>query len=152
MTDTIQFFVEGDPKPQPRLRAFSINGTARVYDPHTAEGWKSAIADAARPHCPPEPWRGAVGVMLLFNFKRPKSHYRTGKRAGELREDVPDWHTKKPDGDNLVKAVLDAMTLLGFWVDDSQVCSLEVDKVYMDVAGPGVSVRVSNLTRQPIPA
>ncbi|MCH7474591.1 MAG: RusA family crossover junction endodeoxyribonuclease, partial [Gemmatimonadetes bacterium] len=71
MTDTIQFFVEGDPKPQPRPRAFSIGGTARVYDPHTAEGWKSAIADAARPHCPAEPWRGPVEIALVFTLTRP---------------------------------------------------------------------------------
>jgi len=44
----IHFFVSGDPKAQPRIRAFAINGHARVYDPGTAEGWKSLIAVAAR--------------------------------------------------------------------------------------------------------
>ena len=151
MTDTIQFFVEGDPKPQPRPRAFSINGTARVYDPHTAEGWKSAIADAARPHCPPEPWRGPIQVVMRFGLKRPQAHFRQGKMAGTLRHDVPMWHTKKPDSDNLAKAVLDAMTLLGFWRDDSQVCILNVSKVY-DARYQGVAVEVLSMARQPIPA
>ncbi len=150
MSDIIQFTVHGDPKPQPRPRAFSRNGTARVYDPHTAEGWKSAIADAARPHCPREPWRGPVEVKLSFTFKRPKKHFRQGKHADLLRDDVPYYHTKKPDADNLAKAVLDAMTLLGFWKDDSQVVALAVMKQYGP--DPGVIVEVSDLARQPVTA
>ncbi len=39
--------VIGEPKGQPRGRAVSIAGHARVYDPKTAEGWKSLIAAAA---------------------------------------------------------------------------------------------------------
>ena len=38
----------GIPKGQPRPRAFSRNGHARVFDPGTAEGWKSAVAVAAQ--------------------------------------------------------------------------------------------------------
>jgi len=150
VTDIIQFTVHGDPKPQPRPRAFAINGTVRVYDPHTAEGWKSAIADAARPHCPPEPWRGPVEVRLAFTFKRPKIHYRQGRFSDQLRDDVPYYHTKKPDADNLSKAVLDAMTMLGFWKDDSQVASLLVMKQYGYYQG--VVVEVSDMARQPVTA
>ncbi len=148
MKTVIQFTVHGDPKPQPRPRAFSRNGTARVYDPHTAEGWKSAIADAAQPHCPREPWRGPVRVWLLFTFKRPKTHYRQGKHADLLRDDSPYWHTKKPDADNLAKAVLDTLTMLGFWKDDSQVAMLAVDKCYCVDEQPGVTVEVNDLARQ----
>ncbi len=150
MKTVIHFRVHGDPKPQPRPRAFSRNGTARVYDPHTAEGWKSAIADAARPHCPPEPWRGPVEVRLAFTFKRPKKHFRQGKHADQLRDDAPTLHTKKPDADNLAKAVLDAMTMLGFWKDDSQVASLLVMKQYGYYQG--VVVEVCDLARQPVTA
>lgn len=45
---TITFFIHGDPKPQPRPRAFArrmgAKFVARVYDAGTAEGWKSQIA------------------------------------------------------------------------------------------------------------
>ncbi len=150
MTDLIQFTVHGDPKPQPRPRAFAINGTVRVYDPHTAEGWKSAIADAARPHCPREPMRGPVKVRMAFTFKRPKIHFRQGKHADLLRDDAPDWHTKKPDADNLAKAVLDAMTLLGFWKDDSQVAWMVVQKHYGAMGG--VHVAIWDLAQQPVTA
>lgn len=146
MSHLIQFTVPGDPKPQPRPRAFAINGSVRVYDPHTAEVWKSAIADAARPHCPREPWRGPVDVILSFQFQRPKTHFRSGKHADLLRDDAPDWHTKRPDCDNLAKSVLDALTLLGFWKDDSQVASLDVRKHYGE---PGVVITVSNMALHP---
>ena len=150
MTDPIRFTVTGTPKPQPRPRAFARGGTARVYDPATAEGWKSAIAEAARSYCPREPWRGAVGVELTFGFARPKAHYRTGKYEGELRAGAPEHHLHKPDCDNLAKAVLDAMTLLGFWRDDCQVVMLVVTKGYADEAG--VVVTVTDLAQQAVTA
>ena len=144
MTDTIQFFVDGDPKPQPRPRAFSINGTARVYDPHTAEGWKSAIADAARPHCPPEPWRGPVCITLTFRFRRPKSHYRSGKHQDQIKPNAPIYHTGRPDSDNIAKAALDALTLLGFWKDDAQVCELNISKTYDRLPGLLISATLES--------
>ena len=38
MTTPISFTVLGDPKGQPRPKAFSRGGHAAVYDPGTAEG------------------------------------------------------------------------------------------------------------------
>jgi Holliday junction resolvase RusA-like endonuclease len=38
------------------------------------------------------------------------------------------YHAQKPDADNVGKAVLDALTDCGAWVDDSQVASLPVIK------------------------
>ncbi len=123
---TIQFTAYGDPKGQPRPRAFSRGGMTRVYDPGTAEGWKGQVAVAAREHKPPTPIEGPVIVMLLFNFARPKSHSTTKG----LRPNAPVYHTAKPDADNLAKAVLDCLTQLGFWKDDSQVAVLNIRKYY----------------------
>ena len=122
----IEFMGEGTPKPQPRPRAFSRGGMVRVYDPGTAEGWKNSIAIAAKQHVPAEPMEGALALGLDFIMPRPKAHYL---KSG-LRETAPYWHTKKPDADNLCKAVMDAMTTLGFWRDDSQVCDLKCRKIY----------------------
>ena len=122
----IQFTAYGDPKGQPRPRAFSRGGMTRVYDPGTAEGWKGQIAIAARGHKPSTPIEGPVIVTLLFNFARPKSHSTTKG----LRPTAPVYHTAKPDADNLAKAVLDCLTQLAFWKDDSQVCILNVRKHY----------------------
>lgn len=138
----ITFFVQGDPKGQPRAKAFHRNGFTRVYDPATAEGWKSQIAIAAKPFAQFVPLSGPVLANLEFYFARPKSHYRTGKNAGELKPNAPQWHTTKPDRDNLDKAVLDALSQLGMWNDDCQVCAGTIQKKYIPTphSRPGVNV------------
>ena len=53
------------------------------------------------------------------------------------------WHTKRPDLDNLVKAVLDALNGLA-WRDDAQIHTLNISKVV--AAGdeqPHVQVRIA---------
>jgi Holliday junction resolvase RusA-like endonuclease len=126
--------VAGEPKGQPRPRAFArkMGGkyVARVYDAGTAEGWKSLVAAAVRPHLPDAPWTEPLIVELSFTMPRPRGHFRTGKRAHELRDDAPSWHTGKPDGDNLAKAVLDTLSQIGLWRDDCQVVVLRVLKAY----------------------
>jgi len=140
MGKPVTFFVDGVPKGQPRPRAFVRGNRAAVYDPGTAEGWKSCVAIAAKEHLPPERSAEPVKLALQFWMPRPKSHYHTGKKAGILREDAVKLHTGKPDADNLAKAVLDAMTALGFWQDDSQVWHLDVSKYYSE--RPGCHVKV----------
>ena len=134
----------GIPKGQPRPRAFSRGGKAAVYDPGTAEGWKSAVAVAAKEvegHGCIHP----LSVALTFFMPRPKSHYRT---YGGLKASVPVFlFDRKPDADNLAKAVLDALTAIRVWQDDDQVCELTVKK-YWEQPGthaPGCVIRVAKM-------
>ncbi|WP_052362270.1 RusA family crossover junction endodeoxyribonuclease [Geminisphaera colitermitum] len=150
MNKPIVFFVSGDPKGQPRPRAFARRVgnkfVARVFDAGTAEGWKSRIAVAAKSLTPAQPYTDPVRVRLHFFFPRPKAHFRTGKNAHLMRDDAPSYHIAKPDCDNLAKAVLDAMTQLGgWWGDDQQVASLAVCKSYVSTIQlhPGVNISVS---------
>ena len=137
---SIEFFVRGDPKGQPRPRAFAFHGKARVFDPGTAEGWKSCVAIAANPHIPKVPIEGPLKVSLVFWFARPQAHYLKGK----IREKFSfARYTKKPDADNLAKAVLDALTTLGMWKDDAQVDVLTVTKLWsFQTEDAGVRVRI----------
>lgn len=140
---TIRFWVDGTPKAQPRPRAFYRKGIgARVYDAGTAEGWKGSVALAARPHVPAKPLSGPLYVAISFYIPRPKSHYRTGSHAGELRPDAPVYHAQKPDRDNLEKAVLDALTQIGMWEDDSQADDGPVQKFWAnDRSGAAIEIR-----------
>jgi len=129
------FFVQGTPKPQPRQRHFAMKlktgqYKARSYDPGTAEGWKAQIALAARDYLPTTPIEAPTRLYLLFLMPRPKSHYRTGKYAGELKLTAPYWHTIKPDIDNLQKAVMDTLSQINFWHDDDLVCVGQIFKRY----------------------
>src|SRR5215472_1636773 len=126
----MKFFAPGIPKGQPRPRAFARGKMVRVDDPGTAEAWKAMVAMAAKDHIPDTPLRGPVCVNLTFYFPRPKSHY---SKKGGLKENAPGWHTSRPDKDNCEKAVLDALTTVRFWEDDSQICDGCTIKVYKDM-------------------
>lgn len=136
----ISFFAEGEPKGQPRPRAFAFHGHARIYDAGTAEGWKSQVALAAKPHRPDAPINGPVKVVMRFFMPRPKNHFRSGKLAGVLRANAPGWHTAKPDCDNLAKAVLDVLKTIGMFRDDSQVAWMLVSKHYGKPTGVKVEI------------
>lgn len=145
---TLEFFVQGEPKGQPRPRAFAMKFgqkyQARMYDAGTAEGWKGQIAAHLRKAYPAfEKFTGPVSVRLDFAVKRPKSHFK-GK-AATLRPEAPCWNTSKPDADNYAKACLDALTILGVWDDDSQVASLHVLKKFTTNGQTGVLITISTL-------
>jgi Holliday junction resolvase RusA-like endonuclease len=145
---TFNFFAPGEPKGQPRPRAcaFRVGGkyTARMYDAGTSDAWKAAVIAAGASQCPDAPLDGPISVCLTFYFERPKSHHFTGARATLLRPLAPVLHTGKPDADNLAKAILDAMTIAGWWVDDSRVANLFVQKRYAnDKRATGCTVAVN---------
>ena len=128
-----EVFIAGDPKAQPRPRAFVRGGKVSVYDPATAEGWKNAIAVACQPLAQAQ-LTGALSLQLEFYHKRPASHLRANGR--ELKPSAPAWHCHKPDVDNLAKAVLDALTAIGVWHDDRQVTQLCVARYWADPPEP----------------
>ena len=134
-------FVPGHPKGQPRARAFSKNGKARMYEAGTAEGWKGQILLAVKPYLPGEPAKGAFKVNCRFLFHRPKNHYRAN---GKLKDWAPRYHTTKPDRDNLDKAVLDCLTQLGIWEDDKQVVTGNLQKEYVaeNASRPGMFLEI----------
>jgi len=142
------FRANGTPKGQPRPRAFVRGNRAAVYDPGTAEGWKSCIAVACQEiegaliHTP-------LSVTLTFFLPRPKSHFRT---SGQLKPAAPRFmHDSKPDADNLAKAVLDALTGIRAWLDDDQVCELVVRKYWESERNgaqddpPGCVIRITEM-------
>lgn len=141
-----EVFISGEPKAQPRPRAFARNGRASVYDPGTAEGWKGLIVTELREHA------GRleslpVEVRMDFYFPRPKSHYGTGRNADVLKNSAPKSHIKKPDVDNLAKAVMDALSEksgIGLWKDDTQVVKLIISKGYATQKYPaGMGLRIT---------
>ena len=146
MRPPLSFFAAGDPKAQPRVKATSFGGFARVYNPRTADDWKMIVRNEARrawdasSSC--EPWEGPLCVDLTFHMVRPKGHYNS---KGQLKLSAPIWHTVKPDRDNLDKAILDTLTNLGIWHDDKQVCDGRIKKIYAQ-AIPGCWVTIREAT------
>ena len=79
---------------------------------------------------------GRVAVSIIAYFDIPKSTSKK-KETEMLKESISP--TKKPDIDNIVKIVLDAINKFAF-KDDTQVTRLEVEKKYSKA--PKVCVKI----------
>ena len=132
---SLTIFVPGLPVAQPRPRAVSFGGKARMYSPGTSNEWKACVIHALRAVVK-EGGSFPEGVPLrcdlTFYLPRPKGHFGSGKNAGVLKASAPTRPTGKPDRDNLDKAVCDAITASGLWDDDSQVTDGRIRKRYVD--------------------
>lgn len=133
----MEFFVSGDPVPQPRPRVSTRGGFGRAYVPagHPVHRYRESVATAAR-EAGVVVSDAAVSVLMLFTFVRPKSHRtKAGIRAGAPA--LP-----RADVDNLAKAVLDGLTCVA-WHDAAQVAELAVKKMYGDK--PSTWVKISDV-------
>ena len=144
---TLTFQVTGQPKGQPRPRAFARKmgnvHVARFYDSDVADEWKSAVQIVVRDAATVHKWPltlGPVSISMCFSLPRPKSH--TGAKG--LKPSAPVHHSGKPDADNLAKLVMDQITKSGkIWRDDSQVVTLIVHKLWASGNESGCAVLIS---------
>ena len=122
----IEIILNGPPKAQKRARIARHN---RMYDPSNKD--KKQIWIQIAKYKPKKPITGGITVKLLFVLGRPKHHYRTGKYKHMLKEKFKNVYyvTNKPDADNLAKLILDVLEP-NFYLNDSQVCRLQVEKIY----------------------
>jgi Holliday junction resolvase RusA-like endonuclease len=137
----IEFIVPAIPVAQPRARATSIGGHARVYEPkdHPIAAFKASVRLAASGAFSGAPLQGPLRVDCLFLFPRPKSLLFKKRDMPRVR------HVKKPDADNLCKSVLDSLNGLA-WLDDCQVCEMVATKwIAAGDEQPHVLVRVTEL-------
>ena len=114
-------------KPMPLKRHRTSLHNRRMYDP--SKGDKKAWVESVSTLWPTLLVTEPINLSMKFTFKRPKSHFRTGRFSGELKSTAPREHCKTPDLDNLVKFYMDAMTGK-FYADDSQVIKLRARKLY----------------------
>ena len=136
----IEFTIKGDPIAQKRHRHVKRGNFVTNYDP--SAGNKADFLSLAHKHAPSIPFTKALRVDVFFFFKRPKSHYKSGKNSHLLKEDAPEWKISKPDRDNCDKFVLDSLKGL-YWHDDSIVCAGEIQKKYSD--NPRTEIKITPL-------
>lgn len=134
----INYTVVGIPKPQARPRTFygvkGGKGFVRTYSPKTS--WFDIVYTKSLEIKNKLKLRlsGALELNLIFCMPIPKSISK--KKREQLH-----FVTKKPDVDNLAKAVMDAINQVGIWEDDSQVSRLVVGKIYSDEPRCIISIR-----------
>ena len=141
MSGVLEFTIPGEPRPKGRPRASVVKGRVHMHTPEKTRAAEQTLAARAMPFRPREPLEGPVHLDVIFVLPIPKSMprwQRAALDAGSIQ------HTKKPDLDNLVKLLKDALNGL-MWVDDSQVSSSTSQKCYGDV--PRTWVRMTPLTQ-----
>ena len=130
--------VRGQPAPQGSKRPVRLgNGKIGMAEASKAVGpWREAVrAETQRTMNGAAPLGSPVQVTLTFGVLRAKSHFRTGRYAGQLKPGAAAWPASQPDLDKLARAVLDGLTAGGAWKDDAQVVTLIARKVYAAHAG-----------------
>lgn len=141
----ITFSVPGEPRGMGRPRFAVRRGRggrafAKVYTDAESAKYKELVTLYARAHMPRQRWEGPVRLDVTAYLERPQ---RLLKKSSPLG---PIWCTTKPDRDNIEKAVLDALTDAGLWLDDKQVCAGEVQKFFVAIGSrPGLVISAQQL-------
>lgn len=128
----IEFTIPGDPVPKGRPKSARIGNRAILYTPKKTRAYEAYIASAAKDYTPSGGLlEGPLRVSLSFYFKRPKS---LSKKCL--------YHVKRPDIDNIIKSILDALEGV-IYKNDSQVVELHATKSYGDPSH--VEVKIEEL-------
>lgn len=143
MQDAIRFTVPGIPVSQPRQRSRVVTmggrNISQNYTPTKApvNAYKAMVQLAASNAFGNRPLLdGPLSLAVLFRLERKKCN--TKKRG----DNPPLYATKKPDLDNLMKSLCDALNGV-VWKDDVQVCEVSLVKVIHAASeAPGVDVEI----------
>lgn len=142
----ISFTVYGDPVAQGRPRFSTAGGFVKAYDPAKSRDYKQYIKLAATEYAPKVLWEGPLCIVITAYRGMPK--YISGvpaKAAAAERGDI--LPTSKPDADNYLKGVKDALKGV-IWKDDSQVVDAYVGKRYS--ARPRIEIIITQIYTPPI--
>lgn len=127
--------IPGEPVAQGRGRAVRIGAGVRVIDPAKSRSWKGVAAmfmqQARNGAGIFAPLDGPLDVTVVATWQTLKS---------ASKRNPPVFKTTRPDGDNVLKAVLDAGNGI-LWADDATCVRLTVEKRYGAV--PSVEVSIS---------
>ena len=131
MSHLITFKVHGTPVGKGRPRFSTRGGYVRSYTPERTRDWECHVSDVAHGamlNAGAVPTYDAVRVIVDAYYPVPASYSKKKREACISGEVKP---MTKPDIDNVVKALLDAMNKVVF-VDDKQVVNVQATKHYTD--------------------
>ena len=116
---TMKFKVYGEPVGKGRPRFARRGGHVVTYTPDKTAEYEQEVRDA---------FRAAAGYVWkkLEGYGIPAS---AGKRKQQAMLDGAILPTKKPDADNVVKIICDALNDVA-WADDTQITVLHFEKRY----------------------
>lgn len=148
----IIFSVPGEPRGKgkgkpvqrgPHLAIITDDTTLAYQNKIAGEATRAMAAVFGQPY---QPLEGPIELRLLIRIGIPTS--ASARKKQQMRDGVIK-PTRKPDSDNVTKAVKDGCKAV-VWRDDVQVTTLWVRKVYADL--PGLDVRIAPDLWAPAPA
>ncbi|WP_261539109.1 RusA family crossover junction endodeoxyribonuclease [Burkholderia multivorans] len=139
----VVFVVPGKPVAKGRPRFVRRGPHVRTYTPEPTERYENLVKIAARAAMrDDEPYAGPVRLIVDIGVPIPASWSEKRQRAAAAGA---IGATKKPDADNVVKALKDGMNGVVYG-DDGQVVDLWVSKRYATT--PGVRIEAIELNLQ----
>lgn len=121
----IKLKIYGNPVPAGRPRF----GNGKAHDPAKSRAYKQFVAFAAKSQ-----YRGPLlkdePIEVHLEVYRPNQN-RISQVERKRRENKQSVPTKKPDTDNYIKSVLDALTGV-IWQDDNIIYHIDAYKYYSD--------------------
>ena len=116
--------------------AFVCGGRVRFYTKKKVRQSENFLAALLSMHVPDVPFSEPVSLKVRWTFPYRKSELKRIVRAG-----VPIPHPVRPDLDNLEKNLLDVLTRLNFWTDDSLVTEKFTSKWWGPKPGIDIEIR-----------
>ena len=125
------FTVWQEPQGKARPKFAKRGRYVSVRTPEKTRAYEKSIQEAYLQQCGNQTCLegGIVEMKVTAYFKIPKSASKNKRQAMLLGEIRP---TKKPDADNILKAVADALNGVAY-KDDACVVKMNVEKFYSDV-------------------
>ena len=102
-----------------------------IYEPSGCTAYKKALKVLALKQYRNPLLKGPIKVVMIFKMPLPYRFNQSQKEDALQGLIVP---VSKPDGDNMEKALLDAMNGL-LWSDDSQIVECRWNKIYSEKPG-----------------
>ncbi len=130
---TQEIFFPFDPVAKGRPK---FTRTGHAYTPKKTADYEKAIRDHYQKEGG-ELFVGPIEVKLVFQMPVPKGY---PKRVKQQIEDGTIKHTKRPDLDNMAKALLDALNEVAF-TDDSRITKLTLAKRYSFFPGTTMTIK-----------
>lgn len=140
---SVAFTVDGTPVAKGRPRASATHRGVRMHTPTATKRYEATVQVAARAAMLGElPTARPVAMTVSIILPIPESWSKRRKRLACMGEIAA---TKKPDADNVLKAIKDGVNGI-VYRDDSQVVSVVVTKAYGDQ--PRVDVVATELDKE----
>lgn len=118
--------------PVAKQRARVSRGWA--YTPKKTVDFENSVKFLAQAQWNRPQWGGPISMSITFVLPRPKAR----------RKDL--WVSVRPDLDNYIKAIMDALGKAQIYQDDGQICELYATKRYeTEDLSPRIVVKIAQL-------